>query len=183
MIAKVDCDAENSKGVARQEGVTSFPTIKWFKKGSMESELYEGGRKIENFVKFVNREANLHRAVGGSLDDLAGTVESLNAIVARYVEDGKGKLADLAAEAKKEVERLADAAEAKYGQYYVRVFEKLGQNAAYVEKELGRLQGMLGKGGLAPAKRDEITTKLNVLKKFTEKPEEAKKEEDVKDEL
>jgi protein disulfide-isomerase A6 len=151
----------------------------------MESELYEGGRKIENFIKFVNREGNYRRAVGGSLDDTAGTIESLNAVVVKYVAAGKDKLAEYAAEAKKEAEKLTDAAESKYGQYYLRVFDKLGQNEGYVEKELGRLEGMLGKAGLTLPKRDEITTKINVLKKFAEKVVEDVKEDaqDVKDEL
>jgi len=151
----------------------------------MESELYEGGRKIENFIKFVNREASLHRTVGGSLDDVAGTIESLNAIVAKYAAAGKDKLAEYTAEVKAETEKLTDAAEAKYGQYYLRVFDKLGQNEGYVDKELTRLNGMLSKGGLALPKRDEITTKLNVLKKFVEKAVEDVKgdAEDAKDEL
>ena len=98
----------------------------------------------------------------------------LDTIVAKFL-TGTG-LTEAAAEIKEAVDLLTDAAETKFAEYYVRVFDKLSKNEKFVNKELARLQGILAKGGLAPAKRDEIQIKVNVLRKFT--PKEDKDEMD-----
>ncbi|KAF6829810.1 Protein disulfide-isomerase erp38 [Colletotrichum musicola] len=179
VIAKVDAESENSKGTAAAEGVSSYPTIKFFPKGSKEGELYTGGRKEEDFIAFINEKAGTHRTAGGALDAIAGTIASLDKVVAKYT--GGTTLADAAAEAKKEAESLKEQAQYKYAEYYVRVFDKLNKSDGYAAKELARLDGILKKGGLAPAKRDEITSKTNILRKFLEKAEE--KVADAKEEL
>lgn len=71
---------------------------------------------------------------------------------------------------KKAAEGLKEDAQYKYAEYYVRVFDKISKNEGYVAKELARLQGILKKGGLAPTKIDELTSKTNVLRKFLPKP-------------
>ncbi|KAF6808370.1 Protein disulfide-isomerase erp38 [Colletotrichum sojae] len=179
VIAKVDAESENSKGTAAAEGVSSYPTIKFFPKGSKEGELYTGGRKEEDFIAFINEKTGTHRTAGGALDAIAGTIASLDKVVAKYT--GGTTLADAAAEAKKEAETLKEQAQYKYAEYYVRVFDKLNKSDGYAAKELARLDGILKKGGLAPAKRDEITSKTNILRKFLEKAEE--KVADAKEEL
>ncbi|KAJ4313681.1 Protein disulfide-isomerase erp38 [Fusarium piperis] len=183
LIAKVDAEAPNSKAVSEQQGVKSYPTIKWFPAGSKEAVAYEGGRSEEAILAWVNKHAGTHRVAGGGLDAIAGTVESLDTLVAKIA--GGAALAEVAAEVKKEVEGLTDAIQQKYAEYYVRVFDKLSQNNDWASKELTRLDGILSKGGLAPTKRDQIQQKTNVLRKFLEKAEEKVEEkvEDVKDEL
>ncbi|RDA93475.1 hypothetical protein CP533_2644 [Ophiocordyceps camponoti-saundersi (nom. inval.)] len=179
VIAKVDADAADSKKVAEAQGVSSYPTIKWFAAGSKEGVLYEGPRSEEGFLNYVNEKAGTHRVSGGGLGPVAGTVASLDVLVAKLV--GGDKLADVAAEVKKEAEKLKEGAQYKYAQYYVRVFDKLSTSENYAAKELARLDGMLTKGGLAPTKRDEFQRKTNVLRKFVEKV--AEKVDEVKDEL
>lgn len=179
VIAKVDAEASNSKGVTKEQGVKSYPTIKWFPAGSKEAVDYTGGRQEKDFVSFINKEAGTHRAPGGGLDAVAGTIEVLDAIVAKFT--GGADLDEITTEIAKEAEALKESAQYKYAQYYVRVFDKLSKNDGYVAKELTRLDGILAKGGLAPSKRDEIQSKTNVLRKFTEKV--AEKVEEVKDEL
>ena len=78
-------------------------------------------------------------------------------------------MADLAAEAKKTAEGLAEDASYAYAKYYIRVFDKLAENEGYVAKESARLDKILRKGGLAPSKLDELQAKSNILKQFTEK--------------
>jgi len=163
VIAKVDAEHEGSKATAQAYGVTSYPTIKFFPKGSKEAEDYDGGRSEENFVEFLNIKAKTHRVAGGGLDDEAGIVEVLDDIVAKYV--AGTPLADAAAEAKKAAAGLKD----KFAPYYVRVFEKLSKNEGYVAKELARLEGIVAKGGLVSTKLDELTSKVNILNKFAEK--------------
>lgn len=184
LIAKVDCDSEGSKAACAQEGVTGFPTIKFFPKGSTESTIYNGGRAEKDLAKYINKKAGTHRVEGGGLDDTAGTVEALDVIAARFVSEGTAKLADLVAEAKKQAGSLAEEAQAKSAAYYLRVLEKLGKSAEYVEKESARLAGMLKKGGLADTKRDELQTKLNILGRFKKDEKEAEAADpNVKDEL
>lgn len=171
VIAKVDAEADNSKATASEQGVTSYPTIKFFPKGSTEGEAYSGGRTEKDLIDFLNEKTGTHRAVGGGLDATGGTIDILNHIAIKYAA-GTEKLADLAAEAKKAAADLAEDAQYKYAQYYIRVFDKLSQNEGYVAKESARLDGIIKKGGLAPAKLDELQSKTNILKQFIKKVEE-----------
>ncbi|KAI5867329.1 disulfide isomerase [Durotheca rogersii] len=179
VIAKVDAEAENSKATANDQGVASYPTIKFFPKGSTEGELYSGGRTEKDLIAFLNEKAGTHRVPGGGLDAVGGTIDVLNRIAAKYAA-GSGKLADLVAETKKVVAGLTEDARYKYAQYYLRVFDKLSQNEGYVAKEAARLDGIIRKGGLAPSKLDELQSKTNILKQFVPKSEE---EADEKEEL
>lgn len=54
MIGKVDCDEH--KGVCSKYGVSGYPTIQWFPKGSLEPKKYEGARTAEALVEYVNSE-------------------------------------------------------------------------------------------------------------------------------
>ncbi|KAF2260368.1 disulfide isomerase [Lojkania enalia] len=158
LIAKVDAEADNSKALAAEQGVQSYPTIKYFKKGSTEPLPYEGARAEKDFVQFINTNAGTHRTVGGGLDATAGTIEALDALVTKF----SSAYADGIAEVKKAAAGLQD----KYAQYYVKAFEKISANKGYAEKELKRLQGLIGKGSLAQEKLDDLTSRSNILKKF-----------------
>lgn len=177
LVAKVDAEGDNSKATAKAQGVTSYPTIKYFPAGSKEAEIYGGGRSEADFVSFLNEKAGTHRTVGGSLDMYAGTIESLNTIVDKF-SSAATPLTDALKEAQKEAAGLKEQAQFKYAEYYVRVFDKLSKNDDYVSKELARLEGILKKGGLEPTKLDEFTSKTNILRRFL-----AEKVQQVKDEL
>ena len=179
VVAKVDAEAPNSKAVAKDQGVSSYPTIKWFAAGSKEGVAYEGGRSEEKLVEFINEKAGTHRVAGGGLDATAGTIAALDGLVAKFT--GGAGLEDIAAEVKKSAAKFSDDARYKYAEYYIRVFDKLSKSDNYVAKELSRLEGILEKGGMAPSKRDEIQSKTNVLRRFAEKA--AEKAEELKDEL
>ncbi len=167
VIAKVDAEGENSKQTAKDQGVTSYPTIKFFPKGNKTPEDYTGGRDEADLLTFINEKASTHRVAGGGLDEKAGTIEVLDSIVAKFT--GGTSLTVALAEAKKEVKSLKEQAQQKYAEYYIRVFDKLSKNDNFASKELARLDGILKKGGLAPAKLDELTTKTNILKRFVAK--------------
>lgn len=182
IIAKVDVEAGNSKATAKEQGVTGYPTILWFPAGSKEATKYQGGRTEEKLLEYVNKHAGTHRVPGGNLDATAGTIEALDTVVAKLT---GSNIAEINSEIQKQAETLKDSAQYKYAEYYVKVFDKLSNTDGYAAKELARLDGILTKGGLAPAKRDEIQLKTNVLRKFiqdaAEKVEE--KAEELKDEL
>lgn len=169
-MAKIDAEAENAKATAQEHGVTSYPTIKYFPKGSTTPQAYEGGRSEKEFVSFLNEHAGTHRAVGGMLDDMAGTVESLDTLVAKIA--GGETVAAVA----KEVQQVAKDIKDKSVEYYLKILQKLEQNEGYAQKELDRLQSLLKKGGLAPEKLDELTVRSNILRKFQSR-------EEIKDEL
>ncbi|KAH6611131.1 disulfide-isomerase erp38 [Trichoderma cornu-damae] len=172
VIAKVDAEGADSKDVAKEQGVTGYPTIKFFPAGSKEPVTYEGGRQEIDFINFINEKAGTYRTEGGDLSDAAGTVPSLDAIVTKFL--GGISLSEAVSEIKDGVAKLKGTAEAKFSDYYVRVFDKLSQNDKFASKELTRLQSILAKGGLAAGKRDEIQLKVNVLNKFV--PKEGKDE-------
>ncbi|KAH6820115.1 thioredoxin family protein [Perilla frutescens var. hirtella] len=54
LIGKVDCDEH--KGVCSKYGVSGYPTIQWFPKGSLEPKKYEGARTAEALAEFANNE-------------------------------------------------------------------------------------------------------------------------------
>ena len=166
VIAKVDAEAENSKATAKSQDVSSYPTIKYFPKGSTTPESYSGGRTEADLVQFMNEKAGTHRAVGGGLGPTAGIIESMNAIVSKYA--AGESLSSVSQEASKAANGLKD----KYAQYYIKVFAKLGHSQQYAEKELARLQGIMKKGGLAPEKLDDLTSRANILRSFSKKEDE-----------
>ena len=168
-MAKVDAEAEESKATAKSHGITSYPTIKFFPKGSSVGQLYEGGRTEAAFIEFINEKAGTHRTVGGGLDAQAGTIDALDAVVAKL--SAGGSISTVLGE----ISNAASSLKSKYAEYYVKVATKMSESQGYVEKELKRLESILGKGGLAPAKKDDITSRTNILKKFTGK--EAGKDE------
>ena len=164
VIAKVDAEADNSKATAQAQGVSSYPTIKYFKKGSTEALPYDGARAEKDFIEFINANAGTHRTVGGGLDATGGTIEALDTIVKKF----QGAYGDGVAEAKKAAEAISD----KYAQYYVKVFEKAHANKGYLDKEIKRLEGLLKKGNLAQEKLDDLTARSNILRRFLGKEEE-----------
>lgn len=160
LIAKVDAEAPNSKSLAKEQGVSSYPTIKYFPKGSTEAVAYSGGRSEADLIKFVNEKAGTHRVAGGGLDATAGTIAALDAIVAK-VSSGSDSVAE-------ELQKAAASVQDKYAEYYVKAFGKSVANEGYVDKELNRLRSLLKKGGLAPEKIDDLTSRSNILTKLKE---------------
>ena len=158
----------------------SYPTIKFFPKGSTEAEAYSGGRNEADFLTFLNGKAGTHRVPGGGLDATAGLITSLDDLIAGLT-DKSGKIVETV---KEEVVKAAGTAEGTYAKYYGKVVEKLGKNEGYVEKELNRLQGLLAKGGLVREKEDDLISRSNILRAFNvakDKVEETV--ESIKEEL
>ena len=178
IVAKVDAEAENSKATATDQGVTGYPTIKFFPKGSKQPEDYNGGRTQEALVQFLNEKTGSHRAVGGGLDATAGTIAVLDAVLAKA---GAGSLATV----KDELTKAAGTLKDKYAEYYTKVANKMAASNEYASKELKRVEGILKKGGLARQKEDDLISRSNVLRKFLEDTKEKVEEkiESVKQEL
>jgi len=57
VVAKVDADEH--KSLATRFEVKGFPTLKWFPKGSLTPEDYNGGRSIEDITTFIENKAGV----------------------------------------------------------------------------------------------------------------------------
>ncbi|KAG2697603.1 hypothetical protein I3760_07G114100 [Carya illinoinensis] len=68
LIAKVDCD--DQKNLCSKYGVTGYPTIKWFPKGSLEPKKYEGPRTAEALTEFVNTEGGANVKIASVPSDV-----------------------------------------------------------------------------------------------------------------
>lgn len=173
VIAKLDAENAGSKATAEKFGITGYPTLKFFPKGSTEAIDYDAGRTEDAIVDFVNKHTGTHRLPGGSLDASAGLIHSLDEIIKEFAE-GASSLEKVAEKVRAAVVDLND----KYAPYYVKVIEKVSKSGDYITKELARLERVSAKGGLAPEKADDMTIRQNILRKFV-----GQNKSDVKDEL
>lgn len=158
----MDAESPDSKRIADEQGVKSYPTIKYFAAGSKEAVPYEGARSEQAFLDFLNEKAGTHRVVGGMLSATAGTIASLDSLIQQVIDSGK----DAVMAADEVIKAAKKETGSKLAEYYVKVAAKVKDNAGYVDKELKRLEGMLKKGGLAPEKVDDLTRRSNILRKF-----------------
>ncbi|KAJ6686674.1 PROTEIN DISULFIDE ISOMERASE-LIKE 2-1 [Salix purpurea] len=76
----VDCDEH--KGVCSKYGVSGYPTLQWFPKGSLEPKKYEGPRTAEALAEFVNNEGGLNVKIAAVPSSVAVlTADNFNDIV------------------------------------------------------------------------------------------------------
>ncbi|KAG6645919.1 hypothetical protein CIPAW_08G156600 [Carya illinoinensis] len=86
LIGKVDCDAH--KDVCSKYGVSGYPTIQWFPKGSLEPKKYEGARTAEALTEFVNMEGGVNVKIAAIPSNVVVlTPESFNEIVLDETKD------------------------------------------------------------------------------------------------
>ncbi|CAI9781733.1 unnamed protein product [Fraxinus pennsylvanica] len=86
LIGKVDCDEH--KGVCSKYGVSGYPTIQWFPKGSLEPKKYEGARTAEALAEFVNNEGGTSVKIAAVPSDVVVlTPENFNEIVLDEAKD------------------------------------------------------------------------------------------------
>ena len=58
--------------ITSRYGVSGFPTLKFFPKGNKAGEEYEGGRDLDDFVKFINEKSGTSRDSKGQLTSEVG---------------------------------------------------------------------------------------------------------------
>jgi len=86
VIAEVDCDQHNA--VCGRFGVSGFPTLKFFPKGSTEAEDYSGGRGAEDIIGFINKETGLNGRLAVAPSDVVVLNEdNFDAIVMDVTKD------------------------------------------------------------------------------------------------
>ena len=140
VVANMQADDESNRPIASRYGVTSFPTIKFFPKGSKEPIAYAQGRTANAFTEFLNEHCGTHRSASGLLNDLAGKVAPLDEIAAEFFTAKTGREA-IVARAQEALAGLADLDEKARSQagYYVKAMERVVEKGeAWLVKEQGR---------------------------------------------
>ncbi|KAF9066618.1 protein disulfide isomerase [Rhodocollybia butyracea] len=168
IVANIDADDKKNEVIKSRYGVSSFPTIKFFPKDNKDGEAYEGGRSEADFVKFLNEKCGTQRSVNGGLLDTAGRVADFDVLANKFFVASADARNSIYSEALSLASTVGDASK-----HYLRVMEKMANGTeAYYEKESKRLESILKKRSLSPAKLDEIKIKSNILRSFAEKPSE-----------
>jgi protein disulfide-isomerase A6 len=165
VIAKIDADKHREIG--GRYGVSGFPTIKFFPKGSKESpEDYDGERELPAFVTYINSKANTRRTVDGTLDATAGRIAALDELVKEFlsaVGDARSTVVKRAEEAAKAL--TGDDSFA--GKVYTKVMSSIVEKGKdFVATEIQRIEKLL-KGSISNTKLDELIKRKNILSAFS----------------
>ncbi|CAD6574135.1 MAG: hypothetical protein TREMPRED_001018 [Tremellales sp. Tagirdzhanova-0007] len=172
VVAQMDADEADNKPIASRYDVRSFPTIKFFPKGSKEPVAYSSGRTEDQFVEFLNEHCGTHRTATGLLSATAGKVLTLDTLAQNFFSAG---LPDRPAFLEKAREALSsltgiDAKTNATADYYVKAMERMmDKGESWLTKEQARIAGLLASPSLAPQKLDELKVKGNILSSFAMK--------------
>ncbi|KAI0226513.1 hypothetical protein L0F63_001292 [Massospora cicadina] len=79
-------NCEDNKDLCKEHGVSSYPTLKWFGKGSGEAELYSGGRDLDSFIEFISKNTGV-RVAKPSSSVVVLTPENFDKIVMDKTKD------------------------------------------------------------------------------------------------
>ncbi|CAN6331480.1 unnamed protein product [Urochloa humidicola] len=165
-VVIANLDADKHTDLAEKYGVSGFPTLKFFPKGNKAGEDYDGGRDLDDFVKFINEKCGTSRDSKGQLSSEAGLVESLNPLVKEFINAAGDKRKEVLTKIEEDVAKLSGSA-AKHGKIYVTAAKKImDKGSDYTKKETERLQRMLEKS-ISPSKADEFIIKKNILSTFS----------------
>ncbi|WOL15811.1 hypothetical protein Cni_G24592 [Canna indica] len=163
IIANVDAD--KYKDLAEKYGVSGYPTLKFFPKGNKAGEDYEGGRDLDDFVKFLNEKCGTHRDATGTLTSQAGIVAALDSLVKEFISASNDERKAILTRIEEEVEKLTGSS-TRYGKTYLKAAKScMEKGFDYAKKEIERLERMLEKS-ISAAKADEFIIKKNILSTF-----------------
>ncbi|XP_010914538.1 probable protein disulfide-isomerase A6 [Elaeis guineensis] len=164
-VVIANIDADKYRDLAEKYGVSGFPTLKFFPKGNKAGEDYDGGRDLDDFVKFINEKCGTNRDAKGKLTSQAGIVVSLDALVKEFVSAGSDEQKAILSRMEEEVEKLKGSS-ARFGKTYLKAAKScIEKGSDYAKNEIERLQRMLEKS-ISPSKADEFIIKKNILSTF-----------------
>ena len=166
-IAMIDADLYRS--VVEKYKVSGFPTIKWFGKGDVGPEDYNGGRSLKDLVGFVNEKAGSKVADDGSGSASAGVITGLTDTIKKLV-NAKGEEQKSIMESIKEIGATLDSSARENFKYYERVLSKYASDGAeYISKEKARIMKILKEqtNNLIPSQKKSFMKRLNVLNIFS----------------
>jgi len=160
LVAKVDATEEND--LANKYDVSGYPTIKYFPKDGSEPVSYEGGREVDEFVKYLNEKVGTKRTPEGNLLPEAGRVKELDEHISAAKAIDDDLLKKLTAAAEKLTE--ADASHAK--QYLTFAKNIIAKGAEYPTKEKARLLKMVSNANVNPDSKTQFLYKINIIGAF-----------------
>ncbi|WRT66188.1 protein disulfide-isomerase domain [Kwoniella shivajii] len=169
VVAQMDADAAPNKPIASKYDVRSFPTIKFFPKGSKEPVAYSTGRSEQQFIDFLNEHCGTHRSISGLLSETAGKVLTLDTLASSFFTASLPERPDVLGKAREYLATLTgtDTKNSTAAEYYVRAMERvLEKGEGWLAKEQARIAGLLASPSLAPTKLDELKIKANILSSF-----------------
>jgi len=162
VIADVDATVERELGDNFK--VQGYPTLKYFKKGSVNEQEFEGGRAIDPMVDYVNKMAGTFRKKGGELMEEAGRIEKLDAFVSEF-----GACGSL--DCKKAVVKNVESAlsslkesEKKLGAFYKKTLEKAAADEKSLTKEQERLTRLKDGGNVGGDQKTFVFQRINIIK-------------------
>jgi protein disulfide-isomerase A6 len=157
VVAHMNADEADNKPIASKYDVRSFPTIKFFPKGSKTPIAYESGRSEGQFVEvcpyilsleystddqFLNQHCGTHRSAGGLLTDQAGRVLSLDTLASNFFTADLPSRSQVIAQAKEYVASISNSTDKKVSAsatYYLKAMERVMEKGeAWVSKEQAR---------------------------------------------
>jgi len=161
VIAKLD--ATEYPEISQRYEVTGYPTVKFFPFGSTVPVSYEGPREVESMSEYLNSQAGTFRSLTGELFESAGRLKIFDDIIATTEKFDEALLSALNTASS----AITDAASAPHVKEYLKTAEKVAaKGVAYVEKEIGRLSGMIASESVAPEKKTNFMFRRNILKAF-----------------
>ena len=161
VIGKVDATQEVD--LASKYEIQGYPTLKFFPADSAESEgSYDGERDLEAMVTYINEKTGLQRTADGGLLPMAGRVATLDELIKSVTTFNKV----FADSVKKTVDQLAGA-DLVHGKQYIATANKIVEKGIeYVDKEIQRLDKLIGGASISAEKKTGFLLKQNVLKAF-----------------
>lgn len=146
--------------------MNGYPTIKYFPAGDKSGQDYNGGRAIEDFVKFINEKAGTERTSTGGFLETAGRIPELDELAAKFVKNSDER-ATILKSVDDTIAAVASNKNADLAKFYkITMGRIIAKGIGYVDEEEARLKRMLESGAVAPDKVGEFAKRANIVRQF-----------------
>lgn len=165
VIAKLDSD--KFAHLTEQQGVSSYPSIKYYKKQG--AEKYEGETTIEALVDYVNMKTGLEVSSDDGVIPSAGTIPEIAEHIRSYIEARTQEDRQKVVDACRTTVETLDARAKENFDYYSKVFSRIAEKGEeYIIKERARLEKLLDDAeSMQRIYRRKFMKRMNVLHDFS----------------
>lgn len=129
VIAKIDAASPESRRTANNQGIKSYPTIKYFAKGSHKPVIYSGPRTEADLVNFVNRQAGTRMSSRAKAPEIREKMQVIESAANEIVS------ATAAARGFNNNGRMT--------RFYTQISNRITSNAAYLKEQVRQLSEMM----------------------------------------
>lgn len=165
VIAKFNAasKAPGTKELAKEHGVSGFPTLLWFGKNAKNvGKRVNKGRSLSALVEFVNEYAGKHRLPSGRLEPGFGRFDKLDALAKEF---------DAAKDAAAKQKVIDEVADIPGNTEYLAVMNSLLADPQFLETEHARIAEVLYEEEADGYELDAIERRRNVMAAFGEASE------------